>query len=246
MKGGVNVSKREERDYLYLIWKEPNTRRNYVVGQLSKNSQFEFSYGFEINDAIEKGFELLISFEDLKKVYKSDTLFPTFSSRLPDRKRRGIEKILAKYGLNEFNEYKLLKRSGARLPIDNLEFIDPLFPEDGDEVERNFHIAGIRHYIGCDGEDCKKAINLNVGDGLKLVPEPTNKFDKYAIKVLDVQDNHVGYLPRYYSESLINYLKDGRKYRCTVIEVNKDLKCNECVKVKLEIGSSLIQLNKIS
>lgn len=246
MKGGVNVSRRKGRDYLYLIWKEPNTRRNYVVGQLSKNSQFEFSYGFEINDAIEKGFELLISFEDVKKVYKSDTLFPTFSSRLPDRKRRGIEKILAKYDLNEFNEYKLLKRSGARLPIDNLEFIDPLFPEDRDEVERIFHIAGIRHYIGCDGGDCKKAVNLNVEDELKLAPEPTNKFDKYAIRILDVQDNHVGYLPRYYSESLANYLKDGRKYRCTVIEVNKDLKCNGCVKVKLEIGSSLIQLNKIS
>ncbi len=246
MKGGVNVSKREGRDYLYLIWKEPTTRRNYVVGQLSKNSQFEFSYGFEVKDAIEKGFELLISFEDLEKVYKSDTLFPTFSSRLPDRKRRGIEKILAKYDLKEFNEYKLLKRSGARLPIDNLEFIDPIFPEDKDEVKRIFYIAGVRYYIGCDGEDCKKAISLSIGDELKLVPEPTNKFDKYAIKILDIKDNHVGYLPRYYSESLTNYLKYGREYRCTVIEVNKDMKCNECIKVKLEVGNGLVQLDKIS
>ena len=130
MKGGVNVSKKEGRDYLYLVWKEPVTRRNYVVGQLTKNSQYEFSYGYEIKDAMEKGFELLISFEELEKVYKSDTLWPTFSSRLPDSKRRGIKEILAKYGLKEFDEYKLLKRSGARLPIDSLEFIDPIFKDD--------------------------------------------------------------------------------------------------------------------
>ena len=245
MKGGVNVSKREGKDYLYLIWKDPTTRRNYVVGQLSKNSQFEFTYGFEIKDAIKKGFELLTSFEDMDKVYKSDTLFPTFSSRLPDHKRRDIGKILSKYDLKEYNEYKLLKRSGARLPIDNLEFIDPLLPEDSNKG-RIFDIAGIRHYIGCDGKECKKAINLNVGDELILVREPKNDYDKYAIKILDKFDNLIGYIPRYYSKSLTNYLKAGKEYRCTVFEVNKDMKCNECVKAKLEIVDSLIRLDKIS
>lgn len=246
MKGGVNVSRKEGRDYLYLIWKEPVTRRNYVVGQLTKNSQYEFSYGYEIKDAMEKGFELLISFEELDKVYKSDTLFPTFSSRLPDSKRRGIKEILAKYGLKEFDEYKLLKRSGARLPIDSLEFIDPIFKDDTSEIKRNFYIAGIRHYINCNGEDCRKSIHLDVGDELKLEPEPSNPFDKYAIKILDREDNHVGYLPRYYSESFVEYLNEGRTYKCTVVEVNKAMECNECVEVKLEIRSGVLQLDKIS
>jgi hypothetical protein len=31
--------------------------------------------------------------------------------------------------LKEFDEYKLLKRSGARLPIDSLEFIEPILEE---------------------------------------------------------------------------------------------------------------------
>jgi hypothetical protein len=246
MKGGVNVSRKEGRDYLYLIWKEPITRRNYIVGQLSKNGQYEFSYGYEVSEAMEKGFELLISFEDIGKVYKSGTLFPTFSSRLPDRKRRGIERILAKYGLDEFNEYKLLKRSGARLPIDNLEFIDPIFTEYNGEIKRIFYIAGIRHYIGCDGEDCKKAVNLNIGDRLYLKLEPSNPFDENAIKVLDEENNHVGYLPRYYSESIAEFLKENIEYQCTVLEVNKDMKCNECVKVNLEMQCSVRRLDKIS
>lgn len=235
MKGGVNVSRKEGKDYLYLIWKEPVTRRNYVVGQLSKNGQYEFCYGYEVKNAIEKGFEPLISFEDINKIYKSDTLFPTFSSRLPDRKRRGIERILSKYGLNTFDEYKLLKRSGARLPIDTLEFIDPIFDENDGEIKRVFHIAGVRHYIGCDGENCEKALQLSDRDKLILKPEPENQYDKNAIKILDKKENHVGYLPRYYSESVLEYLKEDREYNCTVLEVNKDTQCSECIKVELEI-----------
>jgi len=246
MKGGVNVSRKEGKDYLYLIWKDPVTRRNYIVGQLSKNSQYEFSYGYEVKEAMEKGFELLISFEDIEKVYKSDTLFPTFSSRLPDRKRRGIEKILAKYDLEEFNDYKLLKRSGARLPIDTLEFIDPILTEHNGEIKRIFYISGVRYYIGCDGKDCKEAMNLNVGNRLILKPEPTNLYDKNAVKVLDNENNHVGYLPNYYSESIVGYLKENMEYECIVLEVNKDMNCNECVKVKLLIQCEAPHFENIS
>lgn len=127
------MSIEEGRDYIYLVWKDSETRRQYIVGQLSKNGQFEFNYGFEVEAAIEKGFKLLISFEDIDKVYKNDILFPVFSSRLPDKKRKEIDKILLKYGLEEYDDYKLLKRSGARLPIDDLEFIDP-FNESSNEI----------------------------------------------------------------------------------------------------------------
>ncbi len=64
-------------------------------------------------------------FRELDKVYTDTVLFPVFASCLPDRKRKDIDKILQKYGLKEFDEYELLKKSGARLPIDNLEFIVP-------------------------------------------------------------------------------------------------------------------------
>lgn len=246
MKGGINVSRKDGRDYLYLIWKDPISRCNYTVAQLSKNSQYEFSYGYEVDEAIRNGFELLIPFDDVNKVYKSDTLFPTFSSRLPDRKRRGIEKILAKYGLKEFDEYKLLKRSGARLPIDSLEFIDPIFEDNNGEVKRIFHIAGARHHIGCDGDNCGKALHLEVGDRLILVPEPMNEFDKNAIRITDRENKSLGYLPRYYSEIIAEYLKKGVTYECKVLEVNKDMECNECIKLKLEVYIRLKQIEKIS
>ncbi|MGF7185278.1 hypothetical protein GGQ84_001364 [Desulfitispora alkaliphila] len=119
------MSRKGGKEFLYLIWKDPVSKRNYVVGRLSKNDKFEFSYGHEVDEAIKKGFKLLIPFDDINKVYKSDTLFSAFSSRLPDSKRNDMDKILQKYNLDEYDEYKLLKRSGGRLPIDSLEFVDP-------------------------------------------------------------------------------------------------------------------------
>ncbi len=235
MKGGGNVSRKDNRDYIYLIWKEPNKRRNYIVGELSRNGQYEFSYGHEIDEAIKQGFEPLISFEDIHKIYKSDTLFPTFTSRLPDRKRRGLEKILSKYDLKEYDAYKLLKRSGARLPIDNLEFIDPIFEEHTTDVKRIFYIAGSRHYISCEGDDCDRAIHLKVGDQLTLELHPENKHDENAIKIIDSKENILGYVPRYYSEGITKYVKQRKDYRCTVLEVNKNRECHECIKLELEV-----------
>jgi len=240
------VSLKAGRDYIYLIWKEPNTRRNYIVGQLSKNGQYEFSYGHEVEDAIKEGFELLIPFNDINKVYKSDTLFSIFSSRLPDKKRRGIEKVLSKYGLQEYEEYKLLKRSGARLPIDSLEFIDPILGEFQGKIARTFYIAGVRHQMFCKGEDCNTALDLKISDKLKIELNPENEHDKYAIKIVDPTGVLIGYLPRYYSESMTNLLKQGAKYDCTVLEVNKENECRECIKVKLEIDTDTEDMKKIS
>lgn len=227
------MSIKNGRDYIYLIWKDIKTRRQYIVGELSKNGHFEFKYGFEVYDAIKQGFKLLISFEEIDKVYKNDILFPTFSSRLPDKKRTGIEKILSKYDLKEFDSYRLLKRSGAKLPIDNLEFIDPIL--DDNNVSRIFYLAGTRYYIGCNGIDCTESETLGNNEVLQLELEPENKYDNNAIKVLTKKGIHIGYIPRYYCESIINLINRGLKWNCNICEIKKDNHCNECIKVKFEM-----------
>mgnify|MGYP006990155011 CR=1 FL=1 len=45
--------------------------------------------------------------------------------------------------LKEYDEYLLLKRSGAKLPIDGLEFIDPILNVDKN-VLRVFCVAGAK------------------------------------------------------------------------------------------------------
>lgn len=227
------MSRKNGRDYILLIWKEPKKRRNYIVGELSINGNYEFKYGYEINEAVKDGFELVIPFDDIDKVYKRDILFPAFTSRLPDRKRRGIEKILKKYGLEEYDEYRLLKRSGAKLPIDNLEFIDPILENDVN-FKREFYIQGIRYYNVCEGTNCIYEFPFNVNELLKFELEPSNEYDANAVKIM-YNGDRIGYVPRYYSESLSDQLKKGIKYDCRVIEINKHSNCEECVKVLLEV-----------
>ncbi len=225
---------KDGKDYLYLIWKCSSNRRQYIVGQLTKNGQYEFKYCEEIKEAMDVGFTPLVSFEKLDFVYKSETLFPVFASRLPDRKRKDISKILAKYGLKEYDSYQLLKKSGAKLPIDNLQFIDPILNNES-EFEIFFYIAGTRHYLECNGNMCGDAISVTRGDVVFLVPEASNPYDKNAIRVLNERKKLLGYVPRYYSGAFIKFIEDGRVGECHVTNVEKENNCNECIGVMTKI-----------
>ena len=98
----------------------------FLIGVLSKYSsgkyEFKYSLSTEMNKSI--GFNGIEAFPDFNKTYISDRLFPVFSSRLPDKNRKDISKILKKYGLEKYDEFQLLIKSGGKLPIDNLEFTD--------------------------------------------------------------------------------------------------------------------------
>ena len=221
-------------NYLLLIWKDPNTRTNYTIGKLSHDEKYEFEYLESAKDATVAGWEPLEAFPEQGKIYKSKNLFPVFSSRLPDRKRRDIEKILSKYELNAFDEFQLLRKSGARLPIDTYEFVDPIF-SDEENIERDFYIMGIRHHAACGGSNCEFLPSVHVGDLLRLEEEPQNKHDEFAIKVLTAQGEFLGYIPRYYSKSITERIQSGMTYSCKILEITADRNCSECMKVRLNI-----------
>ena len=219
-------------NYLLLIWKDPETRRNYTVGKLTRGDCFTFQYYGEAENAEEAGWKLLGAFPTYQE-YRSNTMFPVFSSRLPDKKRRDIQNILEKYGLMEYDEFELLRRSGARLPIDTYEFIDPISPDDK-EVEREFYITGIRYHSACQGSDCGALPGVNVGDMLLLEEEPENAYDPMAIRVLTQKKEVLGYVPRYYNKAILARLHDGMGYSCKITEVNANMRnCSECLKARL-------------
>lgn len=222
------------KDYLFLIWKSGESGKQYIVGQLAKNSQYEFKYYEEVREAIEDGFSPLLCFPDLDKVYKNERLFPVFASRLPDKKRKDIQSILKKYGMEQYDEYMLLKQSGARLPIDALQFIDPILSTD-ESLTRIFLAAGVRHYLKCDGIDCEKAIEITRGDEVFLKRDLENEHDKYAVQLLNYSGKVFGYIPRYYSKSVSKLLEQGRRIECYIYHVEKNKNCNECIKVIMKI-----------
>jgi len=222
------------KDYLYLIWKSPMTRRQYIVGQLTKNRQYEFQYVQEVDKAIEEGFTPLMAFPNLDEVYYSDHLFLSFSCRLPDEKRKDIDRILKKYGLYEYDAYELLKASGARLPIDNMHLIDPIF--DTDVVfERKFSMAGVRHYLGCSGNNCEKSVSVALDEEVFLQKEPENEFDSKAIRIVNRDGLMLGYVPRYYCDAFNRIMNEGKSISCHVFFVNKADNCSDCILLNAKI-----------
>lgn len=229
------MSIKDGKDYLYLIWKCASNRRQYIVGQLTKNGHYEFQYCEEIEEALKAGFTPLVSFERLDAVYKCEEVFPVFSSRLPDRRRKDIDKILEKYGLEEYDSYELLKRSGARLPIDHLQFIDPILEFEG-EFEKTFYAAGVRHYLGCHGEQCAEAIEVTRGDEVFLEHEKDNLYDENAIRIVNEQKKLLGYVPRYYSRAFVRLIEENRVKECHVASAGKENGCDVCIGVLVKIS----------
>ncbi|MDY5103575.1 MAG: HIRAN domain-containing protein [Agathobacter sp.] len=229
------MSLQNGKDYLYLIWQDSVSRRQFIVGQLSKNGEYEFRYSDDISLALNAGFQPLVAFEDISKTYYSDKLFPAFASRLPDCKRKDIDAILQKYGLQEYDAYQLLKASGARLPIDHLKFVDPIL-DIADPFERDFYMAGTRHYLGCDGENCDQSLDITRGDELFLKKEISNPYDEYAVEVQTKKGEKIGYVPRYYSQAFSRILDENRSIRCHAKFVDKNSCCSECVLLHVNVS----------
>lgn len=226
------MSKTSE-EFLYLIWKDPRSRRNYIVGKLFGGDSYAFEYFGEYEEAKAAGWELLKAFPEVKR-YESPSLFAAFASRLPDPKRRNIDSILHKYGLDNFDGYELLRRSTGRLPIDTYEFIDPILPEERN-VTKEFYVVGIRHNARCVGLDCGQLPSVSLGDDVILQLEPENEHDKYAVAVRTQHGEMLGYIPRYYSEGVSDRLARGLTYGCKVVEIDRDHGCESCLKVRLVI-----------
>ena len=123
--GSVSELNKMKHEFLYLVWKHPESGKSYTVGKLIRENGYQFEYSNDYKEALKAGWKLIPAFPMIKE-YQSDKLFLLFSSRLPDPKRKDIKEILDKYGLDEYDGYELLKRSGGRLPIDTYELIPQL------------------------------------------------------------------------------------------------------------------------
>lgn len=198
---------------LWLIWKEPLSHRRFKIGILIKlNDGYQFSYvDPELGEARKVGFNFFPGFNDLSKTYKNNELFINIASRLPNKGRIDYLEILNSYNLDkESSDFDILKATRGRTLTDNYEFV-PAF--DLNKIE--FDVAGTRHCK--DINKCKDFLKIN--RVLYLEPEPNNKNDENAVKVVLKENGklyHLGYVPRYYSKELLNELNKGAKYSAMI------------------------------
>lgn len=204
---------------MLLIWKEPISRRRFIIGNLSYDGiKYIFKYtNPEVEDAKKYGFEFYPGFQKLNKIYESEQLFPNIETRLPNPLRPDYLEILNSYGLEkDSTKLQILCKTKGRLITDNYEFV-PSF----DKHKIEFEIAGTRH--SNDTIKCKEFLSIN--KKLYLILDDNNKYDENAVKVIykcNNKDYELGYVPRYYSKELKKILKENIKYSAMIESLNFD------------------------
>ena len=107
------------------------------------------------------------------------------------------------------------------------------------KMKRQFFIAGVQFRPRTEIDMAAKTIE--VGGGLILKPEPTNKFDPNAVQILTTEDVFLGYVPKKFSSEVSAMLSIGAPVQCIVDEVNASAKTYEMFKVTISIPVDAVE-----
>ena len=105
-----------------------------------------------------------------------------------------------------------------------------------EKLNLEFYVAGVKFR-----KDWKKnLVVLEEGWELELVPEPDNRFDPFAVKILNFKEvgdsTTLGYVPAKTGEAKIvsTALNDGKMLRTTIIDLSPDFEPWQALKVRIE------------
>ncbi|WP_107841792.1 HIRAN domain-containing protein [Metasolibacillus meyeri] len=235
---------------LLVIWQEVESRNKYHIGTLSYNEKeglYHFNYAFDVlrrglQEALDAGFKGIYEFELEEGKVTSKDLFHFFNKRLPNPKRSDYHDLLNYFGLEEnASKMDFLRRTKGRLGTDSYELISPIVKNNKDNYFRlETFIEAWQYY---DGESILQ--ELCIGDQLKLVREPGNKNDKFAVKILTLDNTHLGYIAAVYSEFVSNVLDNENKCSIEIAKVYPDAIPQMKVYIEIE-GKCTFQSDKFS
>lgn len=223
---------------LLVVWQNEKSRLYYHVGTLSfYNDHYEFiytNYGSghrKLKDALDNGYILHPAFPDINKVYRSKSLFSAFDRRLPSDKRADYQEIMFDLGLNKnSSKMDILKQTRGRLANDSYSFEQPLRLDEKGNLYSSFFIHGMRH--------CNLPKEwpswLGIKERLKLIQEPSNKYDPKAIGIYTQGGKQLGYVPRFYNEAIYSLIENDADITVSVAYINELSTPNWWLKVNFE------------
>lgn len=113
--------------------------------------------------------------------------------------------------------YVVIKNARAtkRILKNGKKYIHSNFPDIPGKERFRTYVAGSHHY--------DQSIEPRVDNCLLLRRDPDNPYDKFAIKILNLIGEQVGFIPSDRSETLNESMKNGRQFYAMVdkIETNK-------------------------
>ncbi|WP_089725100.1 HIRAN domain-containing protein [Candidatus Thiosymbion oneisti] len=207
---------------LFVAWQDPETRRWWPVGRLSREDgdyHFVYTRGAE---AAER-FVPFGRMTNLHDVYVAKELFPLFANRLLPKSRPEYRDFLCWLGLEGSDDaLDQLARSGGIRATDSLQIFPSPEPTPDNHYAVEYFSHGIRYMPPTSRERIE---TLDPGEWLYLMRDIQNPFDDDAM-LMRTGDPilGVGYCPRFYSADFTKLLdligKD--QVQVTVVAVNPD------------------------
>lgn len=195
---------------LYIAWQEPETRRWYPVGELTRaGTLFRFSYtGGALQAQESEGFIPFGRMTDLHSCYESEELFPLFANRLLPSSRPEFAQFLQWLDMDEEDPFVILGRTGGLRGTDNLI----VFPRPEETVDGYYEASFFSHGIRYLADDARLRIDgLRQNDGLRISPDDENVGDREAVGLWTSDSSHlVGYCPRFLAADLRVLLEETR------------------------------------
>ncbi|MEY2933600.1 MAG: hypothetical protein RL033_4349 [Pseudomonadota bacterium] len=186
---------------LFVAWQEPESRRIFPVARLSRrrSGEYELRYIGAVWAAREHGFLGLPGFEELEAIHVTPGLPELFTQRPPPRRRGPSAGPSAPAGeqLDAAPITLFVRRKEGGTPERLEAFSPPLRAPDG----RRWGVFDARG-VGRSPGSAEVAAVLVAGERLQLRPEPDNPYNPHALRILRVDDSHVGYAPDYFANEL--------------------------------------------
>jgi hypothetical protein len=199
---------------LYLAWQDPDGRSWYPVAvvRFDDREGYSFQYIEGARAAQEApGFPGVAQFPSLDVRYTSEDIFPFLKNRVLGPNRGDFGKYAGRLGLGDdellhsVHAFDLLSRSNGRRATDTFE----LFA--GPEVTRErarfvFFSRGVRHLPDEIQALWKERAPV---EPLRVLLEPGNSYDANATLLTSQELLPLGFVPRYYSESVARLIVGG-------------------------------------
>ena len=222
---------------LLVVWQDEKSRSYYHIGTLSYYSGlYEFAYTLKegkdkLDDALKNGYMIHPAFPDTTKNYRSETLFKAFDRRIPSSDRKDYNEILVDLGLHEWaSKMDILRATRGRLASDTYSFEQPLRIENHNNLRSRFFIHGMRHR----NLPSEWSLWVKENSALRLVQEPNNESDPYAVVVYTQNGKHLGYIPAFYSNAIFSLIENGLSPIVRVVYVNEKSHPHWWIQVSLE------------
>ncbi len=197
---------------LTLAWEAPKwvpDRSRWAVGEVvSSGGQTTFRYfqgdefadrncGRPLSSLLELGYRGYPAFQPPETpTLFNEKVLEAFRRRLPPSDRKDFGQYLQHFRLpadSKLSPMALFAATGAKLPGDGFELVDPLIDVSG-PIDLVMLVAGFRHHVS-------KVPKIRQGDRLDIVAEPNNEHDSDAV-AFHWSGSLIGYVNRLQAQGL--------------------------------------------